>query len=306
MQQSASISENEAVWNEMPELTWRFPVLEVKPGAEILAYAVPPEGEQQDTASVDVMDAAARLEAEIRKRARASLIVAQSYGRGKVLMLNFDQTWRLRYRSGDKFHHKFWGQALRWGVGEKLRAGREGLRLGTDELVYTPQRPARVLARVTDLEYGSISNAVVEAAVTHGGKEVARVQLAYREGSHGLYEAALPPMADPGRYDVKLTRKDGTPDDHVETAFLVVTAERPVELGDVTATRATLEVLARWTNGRVVGPARSGELWNAFGEGRRVVPERRERPLWNRPWMYFLIIGLLTAEWILRKRGGLT
>ena len=264
------------------------------------------EGEKQDPARMNVLDAAARLDDEIRRRARTSLLVAQSYGRGKVLLLNFDQTWRLRYRTGDKFHHKFWGQVLRWGVGEKLRAGKEGLRVGTDELVYTPRHPARVLARVTDASFASISNALVEAVVTHGGKEVARVRLAYREGSHGLYEAPLAPMADPGRYDVKLTRKDGAAEDRVETAFLVVTAERPVELGDVTATRATLDALARWTNGRVVGPARAGELWNAFGEGRRVMPERRERPLWDRPWMYLLIVGLLTAEWILRKRGGLT
>ena len=306
MQQSASISENEAVWSEMPELTWRFPVLEVKPGAEVLAYAQPVDADKQDPGNVNVTDAAARLDAEIRKRARNSLVVAQNYGRGKVLLLNFDQTWRLRYCAGDKYHHKFWGQVMRWGVGEKLRAGKEGLRLGTDELVYTPQHPARVLSRVTDKDFASVSNAQVEAVITHNEKEVARVRLAYREGSHGLYEAALAPMADPGRYDVKLTRKDGTPDDHVETAFLVVTAERPVELGDVTATHATLDVLARWTNGRVVGPARAGELWNAFGDGRRVVPERRERPLWDRPWVYLLIVGLLTAEWILRKRGGLT
>ena len=120
-----------------------------------------------------------------------------------------------------------------------------------------------------------------------------------------MYEAVLPPLADPGRYDVKLARKDGAPGEPVETAFLVVTAERPVELGDVVATRTTLDALARWTGGRVVGPAHAADLWNAFGEGRQTVAERRERPLWDTPWLYLLIVGLLTAEWILRKRGGL-
>ena len=306
LQQSASVSENEAVWNEMPELSWRFPVLELKPGAEVLAYAQPEDVEKTDPGVLGVADAAAHLDAETRKRARNSLVVAQSYGRGKVLMLNFDQTWRLRYRVGDKYHHKFWGQVMRWGVGEKLRAGKEGLRLGTDELVYTPQRPAHVLARVTDKDFASVINAHLEASVTRGSQEVARVRLTYREGSYGLYEANLPLLSTPGRYDVRLTRTDGATADSVETAFLVVTAERPVELADVTATPATLDILARWTNGRVVGPARAGELWNAFGEGRQVVAERRERPLWDQPWIYLLLVGLLTAEWILRKRGGLT
>jgi len=306
LQQSSSISENEAVWNEMPEITWRFPVLGFKPGAEVLAYAQPSDAVKQDPGLLGVADAAARLDAETQTRARNALVVAQNYGRGKVLMLNFDQTWRLRYRAGDKYHHKFWGQVMRWGVGEKLRAGREGLRLGTDELVYTPQHPARVLARVTDSNFASVPDAQLDAAVIHGGTEVARVRLVYREGSHGMYEAALPPIADPGRYDVRLTRKDGAAEDRVETAFLVVSAERPVELGDVSATRTTLDILAHWTNGRVVGPAHAGELWNAFGEGCQVVAERRERPLWDRPWIYLLIVGLLTAEWIFRKRGGLT
>jgi hypothetical protein len=306
MQQSASLSANEAVWNEIPELSWRFPVLEVKPGAEVLAYAQTAEPGRDDLAGLQVADAAARLEDEARLRSRNALVVCQAYGRGKVLMLNFDQTWRLRYRAGDKYHHRFWGQVMRWGVGEKLRAGREGLRLGTDALVYTPSQGGRVLARVTDERFAAVADAQLEAAVTHDGKEVARVRPAYREGSHGLYEAALPAFADPGRYDVALARRDRGKDERVETSFLVVTAARPVELADVTATRAACDVLARWTGGRVVGPARAHELWDAFGEGRRSVQERREQPLWDRPWLFLVVVGLLTAEWLLRKRGGLT
>jgi hypothetical protein len=121
-----------------------------------------------------------------------------------------------------------------------------------------------------------------------------------------MYEAALPPCVEPGRYDVILTRKDGDREERVETAFLVVTAERSVELADVTATRASLGTLARWTGGRVVGPDRAGGLWDAFGEGRRVVKERHERALWDQPWILLLLVGLLTAEWLLRKQGGLT
>ena len=76
-----------------------------------------------------VADAAERLDAEKRNRARNALVVSQVYGRGKVLLLAFDETWRLRYKAGDIYHHRFWGQIMRWGVGEKLRAGEPGLRL---------------------------------------------------------------------------------------------------------------------------------------------------------------------------------
>ena len=66
----------------------------------------------------------------------AEEVVPRSFGQGKVLMLTTDQSWRLRHRVGDTRHHRFWGQVLRWGSGEKLRAGNTFVRLGTDKLRY--------------------------------------------------------------------------------------------------------------------------------------------------------------------------
>jgi hypothetical protein len=303
MQQSDSYSENEAVWEEMPEIGWHLPLLDVKPGAEVLAYAETVGGEEVESG---VSDAATRLDEETRNRSRNALVVAQTYGRGKVLMLNFDQTWRLRYKAGDTYHHRFWGQIMRWGVGEKLRAGEDHLRVGTDQLIYTPGQSPRVLARVTDEEAMGIVNAQLDVSVNLGDREVARVRPVYREGSHGMYEVELPPCEEPGRYDLRLTRKDGERAQEVDTAFVVVTAARSIELASVTATRKDLQTLSRLTGGRVVGPARAATLWNAFGEGRTEVQERHERSMWDQPWVLIFLIGLLSTEWLLRKKGGLT
>jgi hypothetical protein len=306
MQQSASYSENSAIWSEMQPISWRFPVADIKPGAEILAYAAPTDDATVEESVVDVASAVLQIEAESGRRARNALIVAQDYGRGKVLMLNFDQTWRLRHKAGDTLHHKLWGQIMRWGVGEKLRAGTETLRLGTDKLIYTPRETPRVLARVTQSNLVGVADARLDVVVTRDEKEVARVTPVYREGSHGMYEVALPVFTELGRYELELTRKDSGQDAKVSTAFMVVTARRSVELADVTSTRKDLKLLARLTEGKVVGPARAGDLWDAFGEGGNVVKERHERTLWDRPWVLMLLTGMLTAEWLLRKRGGLT
>jgi hypothetical protein len=306
MQQSSSYSENAAIWEDMMPLTWRLPVTSVKSGAEILAYAVPVGEMGEDLAAVNVAGASDQLDEENSKRSRNALIVAQDYGRGKVLMLNFDQTWRLRHKAGDTLHHKFWGQVMRWGVGEKLRAGDNELRLGTDKLTYTPLDVPRVLARVTDADSVGVENAVLEVNLMRDGETIASVTPVYREGSHGMYEADLPPCADMGRYDVVMTRTDGESEKQVETAFMVVVAKRSIELADVTSTRVDLENLARLTDGRVVGPDQAGTLWDAFGEGGTVMQERHERTLWDKPWVLFCLAGLLTTEWLLRKRGGLT
>lgn len=309
MQQSAGLTENEAIWNEVPYWAWRFPVDGPKPGAEVLAYAEPLESPPSAAAPVNVRNALERLEEELRRRGRNALVTAHSYGRGKVLALTSDRTWRLRYRVGDTRHHRFWGQTLRWGLGERLRDGTPTLRVGTDRIVYAPAEPVRVLARVLTEDFAGVADARLRALLRRAEDGatgvVSRVTPAYRKDSEGMYEATFPSPGEPGRYRIEVARLDGRGDERVETTFLVATARRPRELACVAATRETLDTLARWTGGQVTGPARAMELATAFGEGRRTLREPLERPLWDRPWVLLLLLGLLTAEWVLRKHGGL-
>lgn len=47
------------------------------------------------------------------QRVRAFPLIAwQRYGAGKCMFVGTDQLWRLRARTGDKYHLKFWGQAI--------------------------------------------------------------------------------------------------------------------------------------------------------------------------------------------------
>ncbi|MCX7590105.1 MAG: hypothetical protein N2255_00605, partial [Kiritimatiellae bacterium] len=88
MQLSASVSETVDIWNGLPNLFWRHPVLDTKDGATILAYAEP-VGER-----VAALEAIARgysagdlsrlLEQQMRFRRKNSLVVFQQYGKGKV------------------------------------------------------------------------------------------------------------------------------------------------------------------------------------------------------------------------------
>ena len=303
MVQSGSLSENEEVWTSLPPFDWRLPVT-AKPGAEILAVALP-EGGEREQVLTDVRQAAEHLEAVMQHRARHALIASQRVGRGKVLGLAFDRTWRLRYRTGDTRHHRFWGQVMRWGLGERLRAGNERFRAGTDRLVYGPDDPVTVMARLLNEDYSGVADARLEAVLRSGGGEITRVTLAPRAESHGFYEATLPPQTQAGAFDLEVVRLDAVMPERVETSFLVTASRRPIEMGTVRPSRDTLEALAKGTGGRVVTPDRLAELAEAFGEGRGTVQERREIALWNHPLVLLLLALLLTAEWLLRKRAGL-
>ena len=304
MVQSGSLSENEEVWKSLPPFDWRLPVT-AKPGAEVLAVAAPEDGEREKVLT-DVRQAVSHLEDVMQYRAKHALIAAQRVGRGKVLGLAFDRTWRLRYRTGDVRHHRFWGQVMRWGLGERLRAGQERFRAGTDRLVYGPEDPVTVMARVLNEDFSGVENAQLEAVLKDAeGREVTRVRLAPRADSHGFYEAVLPPQRQAGARTIDVVRTETVARENVETSFLVTASRRPIEMGHVCPTSEVLDALANGSGGKVVAPDVLPSLLEAFGEGRRVVQERREYALWNNPYVLLLLALLLTAEWLLRKKGGL-
>ena len=321
MAQSASSFENEQIWNDFPEMAWRHPVLGVKPGAEVLAYAEP---EGADAAGVAARRAARDLEddpeaavamlAKMREdQAKSALVVARTAGRGKVLQLNTDRTWRLRYRVGDTHHHRFWGQVLRWGAGEKLRAGNDYVRLGTDALRYTPTDRVRVRARFQDEDFNALDALKPEAVVLdESEKVVRRFRLSPREDSNGFYEADLEPFPDPGAYTVWLDCPEaerilgGDFPRRLHTRYVVVTARRPSELVNVSANAEIPRRIARDTGGVVVRPSGLDKALEGFGEGRKVLHERSEIFLWDHWLVLVLLVSLLATEWILRKKAGLS
>lgn len=312
MQQSSSPAENEQVWSSLPSFIWRFPIVDVRSGAEIIAVAGIEADDSSKTAvtAENVLDL---MEKEKAERIKRALIVAQNVGRGKVLQLNTDESWRLRYRVGDTRHHRFWGQIIRWGLGERLRSGTPRLRIGTDRLTHTPFDNVRVLARVLDEEMAPVSNATISAVISSLATNSTismSVPLSYVADSQGLYEAIIQPIGEPGAYKVAIEepwRWSGEEDKEreIETTFFVASSRRPIEMARVGVDSEKLDSLARWTGGRVVSPAEAKNLIGTFGEKSRIVTEPIEIVLWDEPLLFLLLAISLIIEWVLRKRGGL-
>lgn len=303
MVQSGSMTESEEIWHSQPLFDWRLGVT-AKGGSEVLAVAAP-DGEVEELVLRDVSEALSHLDEIIGQRNRHAVVTAQRVGRGKVLGLAFDQSWRLRYRIGDTRHHRFWGQILRWGLGERLRSGGEELRVGTDQMVYGVEEPLRVVARVVAEEDGA-SGAEVEVVVESGaGEEVLRSKMRSREEGHGVYEVELPPLSRVGEYVIRVRAESGGGIYEESTGIVVSAVQRPVEMGSVRPQWSVVEGLARGTGGVVVGVDNLEGVVPIFGAGRRVVEEEQEYQLWNNPVLLVLLLGVLTLEWSLRKRGGL-
>lgn len=301
---------NDAIWNGLPDIRWRHGGVRAKEGARVLAYAVAPDARGMEAGAVP---AAIPTEEALRRREEYErthpLIVVHNAGMGRVVFLAFDHAWRLRYRAGDLYHHRLWGQILRWGGGEKLAYGTPHARLGTGKSRYQAGEPVRISARLSASDWSPINDARVSVDVVKDGKVALRKTLARLAGSAGLYSAdvgALPP----GEYRVDLDcRGAGNLPEAENTgkisAWFSVARDFPHELGELAADTGFLKRIADLSGGKAVEPDRIGELLPELGEPSASVRELIQKDLWNGWPLLALIAALAGCEWVIRKKAGL-
>lgn len=317
--QSTSRALNEERWSGFQPMRWRFSGGKLKETAEVLAYAQPlgtpglASGVAPDGSPGSIEAAIEQLANQKNIEADNAVISTIRSGLGKVLLLNFDETWRFRYGVGDIYHHRFWGQVTRWGAGPNLRSGNELVRLGTDRLSYTPDDVIEVTAKILDEDRRPLTRAGVDVELWKDGKRIRQQKLSYRPDSSGLYETNLTGLSEEGEYQLKLVGKEASaaiaamPDGPTEisTELLIVTTRNPVELAELTADRDFLNRATSTTGGRLAELNDLDSLLGSFGAPKEVLKERRNITLWDKWPLLIAFIGLLTTEWILRRRSGL-
>ena len=311
-QQSIGESANEQVWSQFPEISWRHPIKSVKEGAEVLLTAVSTDETGRTNSAADLQNALKALSERKQREAENALLITRQTGKGKVALLLTDRTWRLREGAGDVFHHRFWGNLVQWGAGPTLRAGGERVRLGTDQLTYTPDDKPKIIARLRNTDLTPVTDAEPKAEVVdESGKVVATVPMSAVDGSEGLYEVTLDPFKNAGRYQVRVAGKEVTGllsqegGGEVKTGFRVIGSRGPIELAETTLNLPLMQTIADLSGGKVVKPDMISELKNLFISEKEDDYEVRETSLWDNGWLLGLFALLLTGEWVLRRSGGL-
>lgn len=317
--QSTSRALNEELWSTFPPMRWRYSGARLKDTAEVLAYAHP-VGSAPTAAGFTPDGSPGSVEAAIQQLANQKNVEAENAilstiraGLGKVLLLHFDQTWRFRYGVGDTYHHRFWGQVTRWGAGPNLRSGNDFVRLGTDRLSYTPNDAIEVTAKVLDPERRPVTDAGVEVEIWKDGERLRKQRLSYRTDSSGLYETSLSGLDEEGEYELKLVGGEvdeaiaAVPDGpkEIATELLVVTTRNPIELAELTADRDFLNRATTMTGGKLAELDDLASLVHSFGAPKEVLKERRNITLWDKWPLLLAFFGLLTTEWVTRRRSGL-
>lgn len=267
---------NEQLWPALPELNWIARPAFAKPGATTLLYA--------DDARKD------------------AVVAVHSYGAGRVLYIGSDNTWRWRYKVGDRVHAVFWSQAMRWGTSNRLIGG-ERLKAGLDRRQIRPGENLEVLARPRDKSGHAVSNAIVVAELEDRTRQQ-HVQLQAVPDSGGLYRGILQNVGA-GVHSIKV--KVASPEfegieENLQVIAREVTGQEGVELS---RDSGRLAAMANAGSGRSLDILDAPQLFKDLsGQGKQRAIESSYE-LWSSYPALILVVALLAAEWLLRKKMGM-
>jgi hypothetical protein len=243
------------------------------------------------------------------------LLVRQNYGFGRVVYVGVDSTWRWRFKTGDTYHHRFWGQVIRWAASDRpLISGNEFIRFGTREPVYRADQEVEMLVRLSELVKklpdSSLAGAKLIRLKPDGKEEYVGLTALKKNPANprellgqqrdlpsGDYvlEPVLPDLEN------KLKSSDGKP---LRAPFKVLPPDSG-ELLNLGSNWPLLEDLAAKTGGKVVTADRADEILELL-QSRTITKENRiETRLWESWWTLLLVVGLLSLEWSVRKWVGL-
>lgn len=311
MQLAADRTNNVKTWAGLPRHYWLSPFHVARGGTTVLAFADAAGGPKSSTqpAATQPDDPQTRLERE-RQNAAVSW---RNVGLGRVMFLGLDSTWRFRRRVGDALHHRFWSQLIRWATAERLSAGWKHVKFGCEQPIYQAGEPVTVRARLTNLELTPLSDAELRVNVLADGKQMAGARLTPSASVPGLYEAKIAGL-QPGGYVLTLDgpqlvalRDPTNPAETMESlqCGVEVRAGLAVELAELTPNAAAMAQWAGVGHGLALNPGTVSALAEAIRPQPVFVDFSTRTPLWN-TWTALLIFaGLITLEWILRKRCGL-
>jgi uncharacterized membrane protein len=272
---------NQKAWNEMPQISISEVLSNVKPGASVLLEARRVEGSGPQV---------------------APLLIQQRYGRGQTLALTAADTWRWRMKldSKNNAHETFWRQMLRYLVSGTPQQ----VEIGTEKEVYALDDTVSIVADIRDKRFNPVADAHATARVTKPSGAVVDVPLKFTTlNSVNTYAGEF--KADElGQHRIELNGTSATLG-QLSARSNTLVSDLNREYYSAAQNSDLLKRIAAETGGKYYTPAEAQSLLDDLIYRQTPYSERVTKDLWDMPVNFMLIIGLLSAEWFLRKREGL-
>lgn len=265
------VERNLEQWRALPSVYWYAPVRKARPGAMVLAVH-PTEMSQTG------------------QNERMPVLAVQSSGKGKSFFCGIDETWRWRFKQGDRVFYRLWGQVIQYLGAPHLGGKSQQIHLWTDRAVYNRNDTALVTVRVEELGGTDLPAIITESEDGRQQKQ----PLMPSPGAEHMYEARVP-LSTAGLHKLWV-------DGHALQASAIVEVQAPqLELSDPAANPALMKEIADNTGGRSGMAAEIDKVIEGIDLSPRSVREQRDYRLWDKPALVLIFVGLLAADWILRR-----
>ena len=277
--------ENLKIWETLPGFYWNYPVVKLRPGATSLIVNPRAKLDQADKQPMPIA-------------------ASQYYGKGQVLYLGTDETWRWRFNVQDKYFVRFWGQVIyQMGLPHLLGDHAKRVQVALERSQAFLDKPGLIFVRLWDKDYNPRKEEQVEAMLewldAPAGHERTRpIKLQAIPGREGEYRALLPHDKQ-GRFEVQIHNP--------ETATFSFRVDLPPrhELAEAGLAEETLRESARISGGGFYREEDLHTLSAAIQPKFTTFTRHQEIVLWN-PLALVVFVLLLSAEWLMRKFANLT
>lgn len=274
--------DNAEVWARLGGVYWHYPPRREKPVATVLLRHSNPA--MHNTYGSHV------------------LLATQFVGSGRTGYLGFDTTWRWR-RFGDAHYTRFWLQLLRHMVEGKLLIGQRRGFLQVDRGQVSTGEVVTVEARLMDARYQPLAAAEVDAAATLDGATQGTLRLTAQPNRPGWYRGQFTPT----RVGTHSLRIDLPGEGDASPAVIrgEVRVSRPdLEFRQTPLNQQALQMLATGSAGGMYLHVDEVDRLPSLipNQMMTMVISGQPVPLWDRWWTLVVLVGLLTAEWAIRKR----
>ena len=277
--------ENLRLWNLMPSIYWSFPTLSPKPASQVLM-------ERGDQINIE---------------GNQPLLVSGRYGRGNIVYMGFNGTWRWR-RVGlrAQYFDRFWIQVVNYLVETRSLQGKRRGMIDTDRNEYELGDKVTLIASVLTEQMEQLTVPRIPARIQSEEGRVQDIELKLLPGQSGQYESSFV-VQNTGTFRITVNLAGANDETGIEPVSYVV---KP----------PSVESRAYWLDEkrlRDIAEASGGQYFtlDQLEQISDVLPQldttseysSPPEPIWDvneklRYLTFMLPFILLTIEWAIRKK----
>ncbi|MBM4032504.1 MAG: VWA domain-containing protein [Planctomycetes bacterium] len=237
-----------------------------------------------------------------RRREPYPLVCWQRYGRGKSMFVGSDQLWRLRFKLGDKYHARFWGQVIQFLTLSRLLGENKRIQIETGRREFRTGERVPIYANVLSeaFEPVNLSNYSISVERPEGKAETTTVKLEPVKDVPGFYQGFFTPEVE-GRYVLRSAPADRDYSNNVELQV----ATTPLEQLEPAMQEDSLRKLGELSGGSYLTIGQLPKLADMLQQEAQTTIVRREKELWDLPFIFIVVLLCAATEWFFRRRYDL-